>query len=159
MSVLLFHSYPSLLTCLKRKYFLAFPCSSRLVFDHQVLRCFSLKSQMTQHHHHHHPYFPSKTHPTSDQPVRPIIAAWDVWLMFGWLMPGGSRGPGSPGRVGSVARGLQTVAGWLRLAGSVAQCGSCCWDPLSRIHSARPVRESSVKTQRERERDRQYNWL
>ena len=39
MSVLLFHSYRSLLTCFKRKYFRAFPCSSRPVFDHQVLSC------------------------------------------------------------------------------------------------------------------------
>ena len=45
--------------------------------------------------------------------------------MFGWLMPGGRPGPGSPGRVGSVARGpadrggvAQSGSEWLVLPGS-----------------------------------------
>ena len=60
--------------------------------------------------------------------------------MFGWLMPGGSPGPGSPGRGCSVARWRPWRSGVARAAGNLQS------------HRQRPSgeRESSVK-KRERQ--------
>ena len=66
-----FHSFLSLLTCFNRKFFLAFPSSSR-VGDLTRTRCGRVLLT------HNQQYFLGKTHPTSSRTVRPIIAAWDV---------------------------------------------------------------------------------